>query len=110
MSGSSEVDKTQAKKIYVTQSGLPLSFQLGNVPRLTGNLRAPGNRNLDFSMMKMFPIHERLTLQFRAEAFNVLNQVVFAAPNTTVGSASFGIIGGQGNTPRNVQLALKLLW
>ena len=89
---------------------LPLSFQLGDVPRLTGAFRAPGNRNLDFSMMKLFPIHERLTLQFRAEAFNVLNQVVFAAPNTTVGSASFGVIGSQGNTPRNVQLALKLLW
>jgi hypothetical protein len=28
MSGPSEVEKTQAKKIYVTQSGLPLSFQL----------------------------------------------------------------------------------
>jgi TonB dependent receptor len=89
---------------------LPLSFQLGNVPRLTGDWRAPGNRNLDFSLMKMFPIHERLTLQFRAEAFNILNQVVFSAPNTTVGSATFGIIGSQGNTPRNVQLALKLLW
>src|SRR5258707_931262 len=74
------------------------------------DFRAPGNRNLDFSMMKTFPICERLTLQFRAEAFNVLNQVVFSAPNTTVGSASFGVIGGQGNTPRNIQLALKLLW
>ena len=58
-------------------------------------------------MMKMFPIHERLTLQFRAEAFNVLNQVVFAAPNTTVGSASFGVIGGQGNTPAECTARLE---
>jgi len=89
---------------------LPLSFQLGNVPRLTGNIRGPATYNLDFSMLKSFTIHERLRLQFRAEAFNLLNQVIFSSPNAQVGGASFGIIGGQANTPRNIQLALKLLW
>lgn len=89
---------------------LPLSFQLGDVPRLTGNLRGPHTRNVDFSMMKMFPIREKLTLQFRAEAFNVANHVVFASPNAVVGNASFGIISSQANAPRNLQLALKLFW
>jgi hypothetical protein len=96
--------------LNATAFALPLSFQLGNVPRLTGNIRGPALHNLDFSMLKVFPIHERLRLQFRAEAFNILNQVVFSSPNATVGGASLGIIGSQANTPRNVQLALKLLW
>jgi hypothetical protein len=89
---------------------LPLSFQLGNVPRLTDRVRGPGNQNVDFSMMKYFPIHERLKLQLRAEAFNLLNHPIFSNPNTTVGSASFGIIGGQANAPRAVQAAVKVLW
>jgi len=88
----------------------PLSFQLGNVPRLTGSVRGPGNRNIDFSMMKFFPIHERLKLQLRAEAFNLLNHPIFGGPNTTVGSASFGIISGQSNAPRSIQAAIKVLW
>lgn len=89
---------------------LPLSFQLGNVPRLTDHVRGPGNRNVDFSMMKYFPIHERLKLQLRAEAFNLLNHPIFSSPNTTVGSASFGIISGQSNAPRAIQAAVKVLW
>jgi hypothetical protein len=89
---------------------LPLSFQLGNVPRLTDHVRGPGNRNIDFSMMKYFPIHERLKLQLRAEAFNLLNHPIFSGPNTTVGSASFGTINSQANAPRSIQAAVKVLW
>jgi hypothetical protein len=55
-----------------------------------------------------FNIHESLRLQFRLEAFNVLNRVQFGFPNTTVGSSNFGFITSQANLPRNVQAALKL--
>ena len=88
----------------------PLSFEFGDVPRLTDRIRTPGNRNVDFSMMKFFTIRESMKLQVRAEAFNALNHVIFSGPNTSVGNASFGIISGQDNKPRNIQLALKLLW
>jgi hypothetical protein len=88
----------------------PLSFEFGNVPRLTDRIRTPGNRNVDFSMMKYFSIRESIKLQFRAEAFNAINHVIFSGPNASVGNASFGIISAQDNKPRNIQLALKLLW
>ncbi len=89
---------------------LPLSFEFGDVPRLTDNIREPGTRNLDLSLLKDFPIREAVRLQFRAESFNVLNNVKFGAPADTFNAASFGVISSQSNQPRQVQLALKLIW
>ena len=50
-------------------------------------------------------------LEFRAEAFNVFNRVRFGTGNTQLQSAQFGVLTGSGsqiNTPRQLQLALKL--
>lgn len=88
----------------------PVSFEFGDAPRLDSRNRAPSLVNLDFSLVKNFEFHEDLRLQFRGEAFNLTNTPVFGLPNTTVGSAGFGVIGAQSNQPRNIQLALKLLW
>jgi hypothetical protein len=50
-------------------------------------------------------------MQLRAEAFNVANTPWFGGPNTTAGSANFGIVTpSQINDERNVQLALKLVF
>jgi hypothetical protein len=66
--------------------------------------------NLDFSLIKSFPITESVRLQLRGEAFNVTNTPVFGLPNTTVGNPGLGVIGSQANQPRNLQIALKLIW
>jgi len=87
---------------------LSRSFELGNVPRSAAALRGPLTFQDDLSAVKDFSIHESLGLQFRLEAFNVLNRVQFGLPNTTFNSASFGQISSQANLPRNVQGALKL--
>ncbi|MBI1786073.1 MAG: carboxypeptidase regulatory-like domain-containing protein [Acidobacteria bacterium] len=89
---------------------VPVSFEFGNTPRLDSRVRGPVTVNLDFSLIKSFPLAERLRLQFRAEAFNLTNTPVFGLPNTTVGNPGFGVIGGQANSPRNLQMALKLIW
>lgn len=81
-----------------------LSIRLPNVR----TLRAP---LVDFSVFKLFPITERVKLQFRAESFNLTNTPWFGAPNTTLGSANFGVVSpSQANDPRNVQLALRLMF
>lgn len=54
-----------------------------------GNLRrnqifGPHYTDVDFSLAKSFPIHDRLNLQLRAELFNVLNHPNFALPNGSV--------------------------
>src|SRR5437667_4824833 len=96
---------------------VPLAGTFGNAGRST--FRGPGLFNLDTSLFKRIPIRESVTLQFRAEAFNVLNHVNFAFPNQVVfqgNSANYGYSESAGeitNTAtasRQLQFALKLLF
>jgi hypothetical protein len=49
-------------------------------------------------------------MQFRTEVFNLFNRVQFGYPGTSLGTPQFGVISGQYNNPRLVQLALRLLF
>lgn len=88
----------------------PVPYTYGNTSRTLPNLRAPGVRNIDLSLFKEFAVAERLKAQLRLEAFNALNTPQFGAPDTNLSSATFGVISSQANTPRQVQVALKLLF
>src|SRR5262249_54975801 len=58
---------------------------------------------IDLSLFKSFTLKEGVSLQFRAEAFNFTNTPWFGAPNTTAGSANFGVVTpSQVNDQRNV--------
>ena len=59
---------------------------------------------------KSFVIRESKRLDFRGEAFNLLNRTVFAAPGTNLNSTSFGLVTSQSNSPRQMQVALKFYW
>lgn len=88
----------------------PAAFQFGNELIYSSILRTHGVRNVDISLFKGFRIAERMTAQFRVEALNAFNRVQFNVPNTSVTSASFGIITSQFNAPRQLQFGVKLLW
>ncbi len=88
----------------------PAPFTFGNAPRTLSAVRAPSTHNIDFSIFKNFKVTEVVNVQFRAEAFNVLNQVVFGNPNMVLSSGQFGVITSQANTPRDIQFALKILF
>ena len=87
----------------------PAQYQDGNASRYIGTARIPGTNNITASLFKSFPLgfREGARIEFRLEAFNVLNHVQFAGPDTTVGDATFGKISAQANAPRQVQLGLK---
>jgi Carboxypeptidase regulatory-like domain len=79
-----------------------------------GNLRpdpyqAQRYWNLDFSLFRGFPIvGEGRKLEFRAEAFNLFNTVIWAAPNADVSTpASFGKVTSTANSARALQLGLR---
>ena len=85
----------------------------GNVGR--GTLTGPGLANLDTSLFRNFKLRERITLQFRAEFFNVLNHANFGTPNATVfagtsPSPSAGLITTTATTSRQIQFGLKLMF
>jgi hypothetical protein len=48
--------------------------------------------NTDLSAFKTFPLFEHVDLQFRAEAFNLFNNVTFYGSNAVLNSPSFGVI------------------
>ena len=51
-----------------------------------------------------------MKLDFRAEAFNLLNRVVFGTGSTSLNSLTIGQVTNQVNDPRTMQVALKLYW
>jgi hypothetical protein len=85
----------------------PGAFALGNEPRIDPVLRAQGINNWDFSLSKLTPIRDRVNLTFGAEFFNSFNRVQFGPPNTSFGSALFGVITSQVNNPRQIQFSLR---
>ena len=86
---------------------LPAAFTFGNAA-LNYNLRGFALYNEDMALAKSFRIKERFRCEFRWEAFNSLNRVVWGNPGTNVSAANFGKIAGQGNPPRIMQVGLKI--
>ena len=96
---------------YLTGYFNPAAFQqaatgtFGNSSR--GLFRGPGTVGVDASGFKVIPVSEHLKLQFRAEAFNVINRTNYGNPGSTVSStATFGKITSAG-APRILQFALR---
>jgi hypothetical protein len=86
-------------------------FSLRTTPLRYGNLRNQWGTTFDFSVLKTVRIRERMSAQFRVEAFNAFNTPVFSAnPDLTPTSVNFGKIfrdNGQNNNPRIVQLGFR---
>ena len=66
----------------------------------------PGFTSTDFSLFRNIPIKERMNLQFRAEAFNALNNSNYNQPGTGRGP-NFGRILTEKHA-REIQMALRL--
>ena len=91
---ANQVKPTVAKgsvptRLAIAAHGLIRRHSLLSVQPAFGNssfnyLRGPGATNFDASVFRDFQIWERLSMQFRAEGFNVTNTPHFADPNANV--------------------------
>lgn len=92
----------------------PTAFAPVNQPRFgtTGLniLRWPNWINLDLSVLRKFPIRERLELELHADAYNSLNTPHFDAPSNNVNSSSFMQITAAEPDQRTLRLGLRLTW
>jgi len=95
--------------------GEPVAWvQLPNYALRTYDDRFPNIRNMwatqvNLSMFKNFKIRERVTFQFRAEAFNAFNTPIYQGPDTGLTSNNFGRVTiNQQNFPRSMQFAFRL--
>jgi hypothetical protein len=73
-------------------------------------LRGPTFKDVDLAISRDFPIKERLSLQVRADAYNLFNIVSLSTPtgnSVTVGSSTFGRILSA-NPMRQLQLGVRL--
>jgi hypothetical protein len=67
--------------------------------------------NVDFSVFRQFPLwSENRRLEFRAEAFNLFNTVIFGTPNGDISGSGFGLVTNTANSPRVMQFGLKVIY
>jgi hypothetical protein len=85
----------------------PAPYQFGN--QGVNMVRATNRLSLNGSMLRDFPVNDRLRFQFRGEAFNLLNNAFFGLPGQILGNADFGIVSAAA-APRQVQLGLRLVF
>src|SRR5574340_734055 len=76
----------------------PAQYTFGNLGRNV--FFGPGVLNFDFGAYKNFPIGERHKIQFRAEFFNILNNVNLGQPGATLNTSTFGVITGTSTDAR----------
>jgi hypothetical protein len=75
--------------------------------------RGPGFRDFDIALIKDTAFGHRgngelANLQFRAEFFNIFNEVNFGLPSNIVRGSGFGIISKTAGPSRQIQFSLKL--
>lgn len=105
---SHNVDHSFDTTRFNTNSTQQLSDNVRTFPSHFSNLRQDGANNIDLSVIKDFRLFERVTLQYRLEAFNAFNRPEFSAPDLAPTSTTFGQITNQNNLARILQMALRL--
>ncbi len=108
---------TRAQWFNIGAFSIPAAYTYGN--EKVNSMVSQHWNNVDMSIFRKFPIGlgEERYFEFRAESFDLFNNVVFGIPNTSVnagldsnGNPKFGAITSQRNTPRELQMSLKFYY
>jgi hypothetical protein len=106
--GNPEISNPTPDRWFNTAAfAFPPPGTFGNAGR--NILNGPGFQNFNASLMKNTGLTESVSLQFRAEVFNLFNHPNFNLPDNFLGSPTFGRISSA-RDPRHIQFGLKLLF
>ena len=70
-------------------------------------VRAPGTRVYNASIFKIFPVKERVKIEFRTEFYNLTNTPQWGSPAASANSGTFGQITSASGQ-RNIQFAMRI--
>jgi hypothetical protein len=99
--------KTRAKWYNTAAFAAPAFGFFGNASN--GMVLGPGLVNFDFTLRKHIPITERVSTEFRAEAYNIFNHTNFSGVSAAVGSGSNGSVVSALD-PRILEFGLKIVF
>ncbi len=109
-SGRTSIAPGQYQYLDTTAVSIPTAANtpFGNAPRNVA--RGPSFSDLDLGLHKRFPLgFENAGLEFRAEAFNVLNHSNAQAPDSVATDSGYGVITSY-YPSREMQVALKVVF
>jgi hypothetical protein len=89
---------------------IQLSNNVRYFPSRIDGIRTPELKEWALSLVKQVGLAGRVRAQFNLEVLNAFNQVFFNDANTGPTSVNFGKVTSQNNLPREVQLAMKLVF
>ena len=98
---------TTARWFNTSAFAFPPPGTFGNAGR--NILDGPGYQNVNVSFLKNTSLKEDVSLQLRAEFFNLFNHPNFNLPDNFLGSPTFGRISSA-RDPRHIQFGVKLLF
>ncbi len=105
--GNPHLSKQTAEEWFNTAAyAVPAGYTYGTAGR--NSLRSQADWELDSSVFRLIPVGDGRQFEFRAEAFNLLNNVVLGQPFSDYNTGpQFGTINSTYNVARELQLALK---
>ncbi len=84
-----------------------LTAEFGNAAVRNPHERGPWFLTENISIARTFGA-QKSHLEFRFEIFNLLNRKIWGSPDSTITSANFGRVTSLANSPRQMQIGLRL--
>jgi hypothetical protein len=110
MADNPTVDQWFNVNAFNRVSGQQLVSNVRTQPSRFAEVRGPGYAVLDLSLLKNVSLGGTRQVQFRVEAYNALNRLNLGNPNTNVTNAALGTITAQNGLPRQLQLAVRVMF
>lgn len=105
LTGAPIDDESAARNVNPAAFAAPAPGQWGNAGR--NSISGPGQFQLNASISRSFRFNERVSIDVRLDATNVLNRVTYPDWNTLVGSVQFGL-PTRANPMRTLQPSVRV--